>query len=76
MITFLDPLIRKHVTHAMCTNATATCLDYKKKNWVAHINWLNGKKSEAVIRKCSVKMSFLKLLQNAQENTFKRASQA
>ena len=27
MIAFFDPLIRKHVTHAMCRNSVATFLE-------------------------------------------------
>ena len=31
-----------------------------KKNWVNHINWMNRKKSETVVRRCSIKKSVLK----------------
>ena len=40
-----------------------------RKNWFAYMNWMNGKKSEAVVRRCSVKKVFLKISQNSQENT-------
>ena len=40
-----------------------------RKNWVTHVNWMNSKKSEAVILKCSAKKMFLKILQNSHENT-------
>ena len=40
-----------------------------RKNWFAHINWMIGKKLEVVVRRCSVKNVFLKILQNSQENT-------
>ena len=39
------------------------------KNCVAHINWMNGKKPEAVVRRYSVKKVFLKISENPQENT-------
>ena len=31
-----------------------------RKNWFAHVIWMNGKKSEAVVRRDSVKKSVLK----------------
>ena len=31
-----------------------------RKNWFTHIDWMNGKKSEAAIRRCFVKKVFLK----------------
>ena len=31
-----------------------------RKNWVDHINWMNRKKSEGVVRRCSIKKSVLK----------------
>ena len=40
-----------------------------RKNWFTHIDWMNGKKSEAAIRRCFVKKVFLKISQNSQENT-------
>ena len=41
-----------------------------RKNWFAYMNWMNGKKSEAIVRRCSVKKVFLKISQNSQENTW------
>ena len=38
-----------------------------RTNWVAHINWMNGKKSAAVVRRCSVKKVLLKISQDSQE---------
>ena len=32
-----------------------------RKNWVTHINWMNSKKSEALVWRCSVKKCSLKL---------------
>ena len=46
-MAFLDPLNRKK-SHIQRTVST-------KKNCFAHINWMNGKKSEAVVRRFSVK---------------------
>ena len=40
-----------------------------RKSWFAQINWVNVKKSEAVVRRCSVKKAFLKISQNSQQNT-------
>ena len=53
IIAFLDPLNRK-TSRIQRTLST-------RKNWFAHINWMNGKKSEAVVRRCSVKNVFLKI---------------
>ena len=39
-----------------------------RKSWFAQINWVNVKKSEAVVRRCSVKKAFLKISQNSQQN--------
>ena len=39
-----------------------------RKNWSAHTNWMNGEKSEAVVRKNSVKKVFLEISENSQEN--------
>ena len=64
IIAFLDPLNRKN-SRIQSTLST-------RKNWFAHINWMDGKKSEAVVRRCSVKSVFLKLSQNSQENTWGR----
>ena len=36
-----------------------------RKNWVAHINWMNGKKSEAVVWRCSPRKKSLKILPEA-----------
>ena len=41
-----------------------------RENWVAHINWMNGEKLEAAVRRCSVKKMFLKISQNSQEKIF------
>ena len=35
---------------------------------VSLIYWINGKKSEAVVRRCSANVVFLKILQNSREN--------
>ena len=59
-IAFLDPRNRK-------TSRMQSTLS--RKNWFAHINWMNGKKSEAAVRRCPVKKVFLKISQNSQENT-------
>ena len=43
-----------------------------RKNWICEyydINWMNSKKSEAVVRRFSVKKVFLKISQNSQKNT-------
>ena len=42
-----------------------------RKNWICdyyHINWMNSKKSEAVVWMYSVKKVFLKISQNSQKN--------
>ena len=62
IIAFLDPLNRK-TSRIQPTLST-------RKNWFALINWMDGKKSEAVVRRCSVKHVFLKISQNSQENTW------
>ena len=44
-----------------------------RKNWICdyyHLNWMNSKKSEAGVRRCSVKKVFLKISQNSQKNTW------
>ena len=41
-----------------------------RKNWFAHINWMNGRKSKVVVRRCSAKILFWKISQNSQQNTW------
>ena len=63
-MAFLDPLNKK-MSRMQRTLTT-------RKNWICdyyHINWMNSKKSEAVVRRCSVKKVFLKISQNSQKNT-------
>ena len=70
--TFFDPL--KNTSRMQCTQTLWIHVMSSRKNWVAHMNWMNGKKSEAFIRRCSEKKVFLKTSQNSQENIFARAS--
>ena len=53
IIAFLDPLNGK-TSRMQRTLST-------RKNWFAHVIWMNGKKSEAVVRRDSVKKVFLKI---------------
>ena len=47
IIACFNPLIRKHVTHAMYTNAMDTCLEYKKKtNPLSSVGWMVKDMSE------------------------------
>ena len=55
-----------------CTQTLWTLALSPRKNWVAYINWMNGKKLEVVVRRCSVNKAFLKSSQNSQENTLAR----
>ena len=57
IIAFLDPLNRK--TSLMQPTLST------RKNWFAHIKWMNGKKSEAVVPRCSVKNVFSKISQSS-----------
>ena len=56
IIALLD-LINRKTSSMQCTLST-------RKNWFARIKWMNGKKSEAIIRRCSAKNVFLRISKN------------
>ena len=63
-LAFLDPPNKKtsRMQRTLITRKNCVC-DYY------HIKWMNSKKPEAVVRRCSVKKVFLKISQNSQKNT-------
>ena len=56
LIPLLENASRMQRTQTLSLHALST-----RKNWVGYIDWMNGKKSKALVRRCYVKKMLLKI---------------